>query len=503
SIIMQMTRRKALQSFIMTGTGALLSQCGPRSEARRPNIIFIMTDDQTVDQMSCYGNKILKTPNMDRLAYEGTRFANCFCTNSLCAPSRATILTGCYSALHGITGNTEKKGETLKINPDLPTFPELLQHVGYQTALIGKYHIQQEPIGFDEWCILPGQGVYFDPEFIENGVMTKTEGYVTDVITDKTLDYLNRIDLTKQFCLVYQHKGPHRPFKPAPRHEHLWDDIEFPYPETFNDDYATRRVAKLAEDMKFEISLAGDYEDLPEDLTEEQKKIWIYQRFVKDHYRAVVGIDENLGRVLDFLDERDLTEDTMVIYTSDNGFYLGEHGWYDKRFMYEPSFRIPLVIRYPRLGVTGHVSDELVLNVDIAPTILDIAGIPVPDAMQGLSLRPLLEGHAPGDWRESVYYAYYEDSWRRYKNLKQEDLADPSFKYFTAHRVGPHRGVRTDRYKLIEYYTEGDYWELFDLKNDPNELRNLYGETGYDDITQQLTQELRRLQKLYGVENEV
>ncbi|MFC1692252.1 sulfatase [Candidatus Latescibacterota bacterium] len=494
---MNITRRKAVQRMAAAGTGVLLSQCVTQIPGRRPNIIFIMTDDQTSDQMSCYGNPILKTPNMDRLAYEGTRFNNCFCTNSLCAPSRASVLTGCYSNINGIQGNAERKGDIERLNPDLSTFPQLLQKEGYYTAIIGKYHIQGEPVGFDEWRILPGQGLYFDPEFIENGERTKTKGYVTDVITDKALDFLRKREPARPFCLVYQHKAPHRPFKPAPRHANLFNDIEFPYPETFNDDYATRRIARLAQDMKFEISLARDYDDLPKNLSDEEKKKWIFQRFVKDHYRAVVGVDENLGRVLDYLDEQGLAEDTLIIYTTDNGFYLGEHGWYDKRFMYEPSLRIPLVIRYPRLGSAGQVCDKMVLNVDFAPTILDIAGIPVPDVMHGRSLKPFLDGRSPEDWRKSIYYSYYENSWRL-AGFKQQDLSDPAFQYFTAHRVGPHHGVRTDRYKLIEYYSEGDYWELFDLKSDPNELRSLYGQPGYEDITRELTQELRRLQKLYG-----
>ena len=486
-----------MKTMAVTGTGALVSQCGQQSRVKRPNIIFIMTDDQTVDQMSCYGNPILKTPNMDRLANEGSRFNNCFCTNSLCAPSRASVLTGCYSALNGITGNSEKRGDIEKMNPDLPTFPQLLQQAGYYTALIGKYHIKQDPVGFDEWRILPGQGLYFDPEFIENGVSTKTKGYVTDIITDKTLEFLRHRDPGKPFCLVYQHKGPHRPFTPAPRHAHLFDDIEFPYPETYNDDYATRMVARLAEDMKFENSLARDYDDLPKNLSPEEKKNWIFQRFVKDHYRATVGIDENLGRVLDYLDESGMSDDTMIIYTTDNGFFLGEHGWYDKRFMYEPSLRIPLVIRHPGIGGVGQVIEQMVLNVDFAPTILDMAGLPVQEVMHGRSLKPLLEGNPPEDWRQSIYYAYYENSWEL-AGFKQEDLSDPSFQFFTAHRVGPHHGVRTDRYKLIEYYSEGDYWELFDLETDPNKLKNLYGQPGCEDITRELKQELKRLQKLYG-----
>ena len=494
---MKITRRRAMHFMAIAGAGGMISQCCSTKKIRRPNIIYIMTDDQTVNQMSCYGHPFLNTPNLDRIANEGTRFSNCFCTNSLCAPSRASVLTGCYSNINGIQGNSEKAGEVEHLNPDLPTFPELLQQAGYFTSLIGKYHLHDDPVGFDEWRILIGQGKYFDSDFIENGVRTKSKGYVTDVITDKAIECLENMDKSRPFCLVYQHKGPHRPFTPAPRHAHLWDDIEFPYPETFNDDYTTRKIAKLAQDMKFDFSLARDYDDLPENLNPEEKKKWIFQRFVKDSYRAVVGIDENIGHVLDYLDAHNLTEDTIIIYTSDNGFFYGEHGWYDKRFMYEPSLRIPLVIRYPRLGSPGQVSEEMVLNVDFAPTILDIAGIPVPENIHGRSLKPLLERKSPDDWRKTVYYSYYENTWHLL-GFKQEDLAYPDFKYFTAHRVGPHHGIRTDRYKLIEYYSEGDYWELFDLKTDPHELQNLYGKPGYEDITQHLKEELRRLQKIYG-----
>ena len=501
---MGISRREAVKRLGAAGAVSLFGGCAPAVHRRRPpNIIFMMTDDQTVGQMSCYGHPYLRTPNMDRLAEEGARFDTCFCTNSLCAPSRASVLTGCYSNINGITGNSEQKGVEERLNPALPTFPELLREAGYYTALIGKYHIRHDPVGFDEWRILPGQGAYFDPEFIENGMVTQNSGYVTDVITDKTLAFLDRHDMNQPFCLVYQHKGPHRPFNPAPRHRDLWNNVEFPYPASFNDDYATRRVAKLAEDMRIEVSLRGDYDDMPEGLSDEEVKRWIYQRFVKDSCRAVVSIDENLGRVLDILDKKGIAEDTMIVYTSDNGFFLGEHGWYDKRFMYEPSLRIPLLIRYPRMEVKGIAVEEMVLNVDFAPTILDIAGIEAPETMHGRSLRPLIAGEHPGDWRSSVYYAYYEDSWRSYRNLNPEDLNDQTYtQYFTAHRVGPHRGVRTDRYKLIEYYTEGDYWELFDLTDDPNELVNLYGTNRYDGITTRLKTELRGLQSLYGLSDD-
>ena len=493
---MSLSRREALGTI--PASAALLSRCGRSATTDRPNILFVMTDDQTAEQMSCAGNQILQTPNMDRIANEGIRFQNAFCTNSLCAPGRGSILTGCYSSVHGIRGNSEKKDAIEILNPELPTFPELLQQAGYQTALMGKYHIRQDPKGFDEWEILPGQGTYFDPEFIENGVTRKHTGYVTDIITDKTLAWLDRRDTTRPFCLLFQHKAPHRPFTPAPRHAHLWDDMEFPYPETYEDDYATRKVAALAADMKFENSLAGDYPDLPSGLSAADTKRWIFQRFVKDHYRALTGVDENLGRVLDYLDTHQLSRNTLIIYTTDNGYFLGEHGWYDKRFMYEPSLRIPLVLRYPGGCAAGQVSDQMALNIDVAPTILDYAGITLPDEMHGRSLRPLMDGSKAVKWRQSVYYAYYEDSWRM-AQMSRDEMTDPTFQYFTAHRVGPHRGVRTDRYKLIEYYSEGSYWELFDLQADPHEVTNLYGQAGTEALTTQLTKELRRLQNLYGV----
>jgi len=454
-----------------------------------------MTDDQTWQQMSCAGNPILQTPNIDRIANDGFRFSNAFCTNSLCAPSRGTVLTGCLSHVHGIRGNSEKADQVEELDSELPTFPALLQQAGYRTGLMGKWHIRQDPRGFDDWKVLPGQGVYFDPEFIEQGAKQQHSGYATDITTDFALDFLKQ-GVSEPFCLVYQHKAPHRPFTPAPRHAKLFDDIEFPYPETYNDDYATRRIAEEARDMRFEVSLAGDYEDLPKDLSPEEQRNWIFQRFVKDHYRATVGVDENLGRVLDYLDESGMAEDTLILYTTDNGYFLGEHGWYDKRFMYEPALRVPLVARYPKLKISGAVEDAFVMNIDLAPTILDFAGIPIPEQMQGRSLRPLMEGDPPEDWRTDAYYSYYENSWAM-RNMARDQMTDPTFQFWTAHRVGPNRGVRTDRYKLIEYYTEDGYWELFDLQEDPNELLNLAGDSQYDEIEEELRGRLRALQTGY------
>lgn len=489
------SRRKVIRQGALAASGLSLNFCAGARQ-RRPNILYIMTDDQAAGQMSCEGGRILQTPNLDRLAREGARFANCFVTNSLCAPSRATVLTGTYSHINGVFGNSESASAAEHLNPSLATFPQALREAGYRTAIVGKWHLTDDPRGFDYWCVLPGQGVYFDPDFIELGTRKKVKGYATDVTTDLALDWLKRHAGGQPFCLVYQHKAPHRPFTPAPRHARLLEEIELPHPPTYDDDYATRRVAREAEDMKFDVSLAGDYPDLPKHLEPAERKNWIFQRFVKDHYRALYGVDENLGRVLNYLDESGLAEDTLILYTSDNGFYLGEHGWYDKRFMYEPSLRVPLLVRYPRLKPAGAVIDAFVQNIDFAPTILDFAGVPVPESMQGQSLRPLLEGERPENWRRSIYYAYFENSWQL-RNAQPEQMRDPTFRYFTPHRVGPHRGVRTERFKLIEFYSEGDYWELFDLEKDPLELNNIYGQAGYGEITKDLKRELRRLRQKY------
>jgi len=482
------------RGFLAVG-GAAFASCG-KTAPKRPNVLFVMTDDQAASQMSCYGNRLFSTPNMDRLAAGGTRFENAFCTNSLCAPSRATALTGTYSHINGVKGNSEGRDNIEKIDPKLPQYPQMLKQAGYRTGVVGKWHLQEEPKGFDYSCVLPGQGVYFDPDFIENGQRKKIPGYATDVTTDLALRFLDTVG-TDPFLLIYQHKAPHRPFTPAPRHAKMFDNVEFPYPETFDDDFSTRPLAKEAADMLFEQSIASDYPDLPKNLKSAEKKKWLYQRFVKDHYRAVYGVDENLGRVLDYLDKKNLSADTLILYTSDNGYFLGEHGWYDKRFMYEPSFRVPLLARYPRAGKAGHVEARYAANIDYAPTILDFAGIEVPKAMQGRSLRPLIEGREPTEWRRSVYYTYHEDSWTL-RDAAKERMTDPSFQYFTPHRVGPHRGVRMGDHKLIEYYGEGDVWELFDVKNDSHETRNRYGDPAYAAIEADLKRELQRLRREYS-----
>ncbi|MBL8223070.1 MAG: DUF4976 domain-containing protein, partial [Bryobacterales bacterium] len=309
-------------------------------------------------------------------------------------------------------------------------------------------------------------------------------------------EWLKAAPRDEPFCLLYHHKGPHRPFTPPPRHQKMFADIQLPHPRTYHDNYATRHIAQQAEDMRFEISLAPDYADLPQGLNAEQRREWIFQRFVKDHWRTTHAIDEGIGRVLDYLDREKLAQDTIVIYTSDNGFYLGERGWYDKRFMYEPSLRVPLMIRYPKLGVRGRVENRMALNIDHAPTILDLCGGRMPAGMQGTSLRPLLERKRT-EWRTSMLYTYYENSWAQRKAAGFDPSKPALDRYGTSHRIPPHRGVRTERHKLIEYYGEGDYWECFDLVKDPREMKNVYGDPAYAKVTAELKKEMERLRALY------
>jgi len=487
---MNVTRRQVIHSTLAMAAASACAR--PRS---RPNILFVMTDDHAQGHLGCYGNPLVRTPHMDRLGAEGARFPHAFVTNSLCAPSRATYLAGAFSHIHGIRGNSESKDNIENMDPAVPTYPELLQKAGYRTAIFGKWHLSHNPRGFDTWCVLPGQGLYFDPEFIDNGARRKIPGYATDVTTDLALEFLKNLKGGQPFCLVYQHKAPHRPFLPPPRYARLYDGKEIPHPPTFDDDFATRRVAREAEDMRFDVSLAGDYKDMPKGLSGPDKKRWLYQRFVKDYYGAIAAVDDNLGRVLAWLEEAKVMDDTLIIYTSDNGFFVGDHGWYDKRFMYEPSLRVPLLIRAPGAR-RGIVPEQMAQSIDIAPTILDYAGVAAAPTMQGRSLRPILEGASPADWRQSIYYAYYENSWvLAGKGL--EARSDPGFQFFTPHRIGPHRGVRTATHKLIHYYAEGDYWELFDLVTDPHELTNLYGRAGTETLTADLKGELQRLRIQY------
>jgi len=439
----------------------------------RPNIIFIMTDDHASHAMSCYGSRINKTPNLDRIAKDGMLFENCFCTNSICAPSRAVILTGKYSHLNGVLDNR------LRFDGSQLTFPKLLQQAGYETAMIGKWHLKTDPTGFDYWNILPGQGHYYNPHFIEMGQKKQFKGYCTDIITDFALDWLKGRKSEKPFLLMYHHKAPHRGWSPDPKYNTLYDDIEIPEPETFNDDYSTRSDAARQQEMTIEHHLTkGDVKsEFPEGLSGQALKKWKYQRYIKDYLRCIKSVDDNVGRLLDYLDEAGLTENTIVVYTSDQGFYLGDHGWFDKRFMYEESLRMPLLVRYPKEIRAGSKNNDIVLNLDFGATFLDFAGVAKPAEMQGESFRKILKDGKDRKWRKSMYYHYYE--------------------YPAVHMVKRHYGVRTQRYKLIHFYNDIDAWELYDLKKDPHELNNVYDNPAYAKTVKKLKAELKRLQKKY------
>ncbi len=494
------------QEFIKTsiyGAGALslapmLGSCTRKEQ--RPNILFIMSDDHAAQAISCYGSKINKTPNIDRLASEGMRFDNCFCTNSICTPSRAVIMTGKYSHKNGV----------LTLNDDFDgaqqNFPKLLQQAGYYTGMIGKWHLKTEPTGFDYYNVLPGQGLYFDPIMKESGKPWERgsrggvvhKGYVTDVITDLTLSFLKDRSKDKPFCLMYHHKAPHDMWEYDEKHAHLYEDMDIPEPDNLFDDYRNRGQAikrttqKIG--MKETVFLHGTQGDQFSavrseigNLPEVEQKKRAYQYFIKAFLRCVASIDDNIGRVLDYLDESGLAENTIVVYTADQGFFLGEHGLFDKRFMYEESLRMPFIVRYPRGIKPGSVNEDIALNVDFAETFLDYAGGSIPQDMQGRSLRPLLRGETPGDWRDSMYYRYW--------------MHRPHF------NVAAHFGVRTDRYKLIYYYglplgaagaldePTPPEWELFDLQKDPAEMNNVYDDPAYADVVNELKAELRRLRE--------
>jgi len=463
---------------------------------RRPNVLFIMCDDHASHAMSCYGSRINRTPHIDRIAESGMRFDNCFCTNSICTPSRASILTGTYNHVNGVT--------TLKTHLDnrIPTYASIMREDGYRTGVFGKWHLGQgpehEPRGFDEWCVLPGQGDYHDPVMIDSDGERRNRGYVTDLITDQTIDFIRRTDRDTPFCAMCHHKAPHRHWEPDAKHAHMYEDEEIPYPVTFDDDYAGRVAAEAAR-MRVDRDMgAKDWkEDPPEGLAPDEFKRWAYQRYIKDYLRCVASVDDNTGRLLDFLQDEGLFDDTIVIYTSDQGFFLGDHGWYDKRFMYEESLRMPFLVSYPAGGIAaGSTCDEILTNVDFAPTFLDYAGIPIPDDFQGRSARPLFEGRVPEDWQRSMYYRYWMHRDR-------------------THDVYAHYGVRTRTHKLIHYYNEGfdlpgtsgggedPSDELFDLRDDPHELINRYDDPACRATREELEAELARLQDLVGDEPHV
>ncbi len=467
--------------------------------AKRPNIIFIFTDDHTAAALSAYGSAVNVTPNLDRIAQEGMRFDQCLVTNSICAPSRAVILTGKHSHINGQLTNGNR------FDGAQQTFPKLLQTAGYQTGIIGKWHLRSEPTGFDHWQVLIGQGPYYNPRFLIPGDTIRIEGYTTNIITDLALDWLeNGRDVTKPFMLMYQHKAPHREWHPGPDHYEMYADVEIPEPPTLFDDYSNR--ASPAAEQGMTIARHLNVTDLklqaPRSMNAEQTALWEevygprneefhaanlqgddltrwkYQRYVKEYLRTVAGVDDNVGRLLDYLDESGLSDNTVVIYSSDQGWYLGEHGWYDKRWMYEESLRTPLLVRWPGEVEPGSVNNAMVSNLDFAATFLDLAGVAVPSDLQGRSLKPLFTTDTPEDWRTSHYYHYYE--------------------YPGYHCVERHYGVRTERYKLIYFYTR-DEWELFDLEADPMELNSVYTDEAYAVTVTELKAELARLREQYAV----
>jgi arylsulfatase A-like enzyme len=508
---------KSILFFSMLMVGG----CQPSEDPPdRPNIIFIMTDDHAYQAISAYGSILMKTPNIDRLATEGIRFDQAFVTNSICAPSRAVALTGKFSHLNGVTDNSDV------FDSSQVTFPKILRQHGYQTAIIGKWHLKSIPSGFDHWQILIDQGDYYHPEFITADGNVKHRGYVTDIVTDLAISYLDSLrDRDKPFMLMYHHKAPHRHWWPSMEDLKAFKDQPIPEPATLFDDYRNRGSASKEAEMRIRdhMALTADNKLPPElvkdlnleefmvwyednyrreynMLTEEEKKkwdavygpihadfaadppegdsltYWKYQRYMQDYLATIKSVDDNIGRLLDYLEEKGLADNTLIIYTSDQGFFLGEHGWFDKRFMYEPSFRTPFIVRWPEVIAAGSVSTDLVQNIDFASTILAAAGVTVPDEMQGMNLLPLFKNETT-TWRDALYYHYYE-----FPNI---------------HMVKRHYGVRTDRYKLIHFYYDVDEWELYDLEKDPEELNNVYASPAYASVRDSLHEKLSQLREQY------
>jgi arylsulfatase A-like enzyme len=464
---------------------------------RRPNILFIFADDHAWQAISAYNDsrRLLETPHIDRLAREGMRFDRYLVANSICGPSRASVLTGKYAHANGFYNNTNSRFDGTQT-----TFPKLLHAAGYQTGIVGKWHLVSDPTGFDEWHILPDQGVYYHPAMIHNGSQRERQGYTTDIITQDCLDWLRRRDRSRPFLLMCHHKAPHRDWQPALRHLGADHDRIYMEPPTLFDDYAGRGAAERAQDMTIAQTMTPTDLKLtpPSGLTALERRAWDayyeprnaafraarlegkdlvrwkYQRFLHDYLMCVKAVDEGVGQLLRFLDEEGLAASTVVVYASDQGFYLGEHGWFDKRWIFEESLRAPLLVRWPGVVAPGSASAQLVANVDLAETFLGMAGLAIPPEMQGRSLLPLLKGQSPPDWRTSFYYQYFE--------------------YPKPHRVHPHYGVVTARYKLVHFESPDlDEWELFDLQEDPRELRDVSAVPAYRAVMAGLRRELERL----------
>ncbi|SHF83560.1 Arylsulfatase A [Arenibacter palladensis] len=474
------------------------------AQQKKPNIVWIFSDDHSYQTIGAYGGRLESldpTPNIDRLAAEGMRFDKAYVENSICAPSRATLLTGKMSHMHKKVDNTKKS----VFDHDQQQFQKILQKNGYQTAMIGKIHLPGKMQGFDYWEVLPGQGKYYNPDFITEEGDTNYKGeYVTDVITDRALNWLeNEREQDKPFMMMVHHKAPHRNWDPAERHMGKYEDVEIPEPENFLDDYATRTTAAHKQEMDIATSMnlerdlkaSGDlyandprfksrYEKIAkENMKGEELTKWKYQTYMKDYLRCIWSVDESVGEIMKSLKEQGIDENTIVIYSSDQGFYMGEHGWFDKRFMYEESFRTPLIVKWPKTVKPGSVNTDLVQNIDLAETFLDLAGAPIPEDMQGKSIVPLLKAETPDNWRKSLYYHYYE--------------------YPGAHSVRKHEGVANKRYKLIRFYGQdvpnGEEWEFYDIKSDPSEMNNIYASTDYAKSISEMKTELIGLRAKYGV----
>ena len=470
--------------------------------AVKPNIIYIMADDLTTQAISAYGGiykDIAPTPNIDKVAKEGMLFQDVLVTNAICGPSRAAILTGNYSNLNGYYKN-ESGG---KFNSEQWTFPQEFQKQGYNTGLFGKWHLGTDPVGFDSFKYHNSagqQGHYWDPLFNENGIDVKEKGYATNLSTDFALDWLDSTKTsTEPFLMILQYKAPHRPWEPDTKYETLWDEIEMPYPATFNDtyegreltagdtemtmEYFSRRDMKLErpknlkkgkESIKWDFYGAKPGEIVqPEGMSDEEGRKWRYQNYIKDYLACVKSVDDNVGRVLDYLKENNLEENTIIVLTSDQGFYLGDHGFFDKRFIYEESLRMPFMVKYPEKIKAGSVNEDIITNIDFAPTLLELAGISTTQKMQGTSFVPVLEGNTPKDWQDAMYYHYYE------------------FPFW--HHVQPHYGIRTQNYTLAHFYYNIDVWELYDLKKDPGQVKNIYKDPNYAEVTAELKVKLKNL----------
>ena len=511
-----MKRIKAAYALPLAAAG--LTACAEKAVQERPNILFIMTDDHTTQAMSCYGGNLIETPNMDRIANEGIRFDNCYATNALSGPSRACILTGKFGHVNGFTDNASK------FDGSQQTFPKLLQTAGYKTAMVGKWHLISEPQGFDFWSVVSGQeeqGDYYSPEFVEMGQQITEPGYVTDVITDKAIKFIDEVADDAPFMVMLHQKAPHRNWMPAPHHLGMFNDTVFQEPETLFDDYSTRGDAARTQDMSIANTLKNDwdlklltreeilaggnrlynvYTRMPEEVQHKWDSVyapriaeyrsgklkgkelvrWKYQQFMRDYLATVMSVDENIGRVLNHLEKIGELDNTIIVYTSDQGFFLGEHGWFDKRFMYEECQRMPFIVRYPKSIKAGATTSAIAMNIDFGPTFLDYAGVEVPADMQGRSLRPVLdaEGKVPADWREAAYYHFYE--------------------YPAEHSVKRHYGIRTSDCKLIHFYNDIDQWEMYDMNADPKELNNVYDDPAYAAKRVQMHELLEKVQQQYA-----